>query len=69
MPGMNWSTSVFSVPELNLMLLMHCDKITPHRQAAAQMRHTLAGHFMYHTSENNILNYTRLVMIVKLWFF
>lgn len=51
MPGMNCTTSVFSVPKLNLMLLLHCDKVTPHRPAATQMRHTLVGHFLYPTSE------------------
>lgn len=34
---------------------MHFDKVTPHRQAATQMRHTLAGHFACHTSENDQL--------------
>lgn len=64
MPGMNCTTSVFSVPKLNLMLLLHCDKITPHRPAATQMRHTLEGHFLHPSA-----NYRRLTLIVILCFY
>lgn len=51
MPGKNCTTSVFSVLKLNLILLLHCDRVIPHRPAATQMRHTLVGHFLYPSSE------------------
>lgn len=62
-PGMNWSTSVFSVPKLNLMCLFIVTKL--HQTDKQPFKCVIHSEDIFcHTSENNQVNYRRFALIL-----